>query len=354
MIDVYQAATQMTDESGQSYPFTIDTLLDRALGPEGYYGVFTANMHTDFASSADSDAIVASAQARGVPIVSARQMLTWLDGRNDSSFASITWNANELDFTIEHAAGANGLRAMIPTSSSSGPLTGVRLNGGAVATTTRTIKGREYAFFDAAPGSYEATYAIDETAPVISNVGHTVSANGSATISWVTNEASGSRVDYGTNPNSLTASQSNTTPVTSHSLQLTGLSPDTTYYYRVTSTDDAGNSSTDPTPPTVPRSFTTPAVDNTPPTVALTAPLNGATVSGTTNLTATASDQSGIAGVQFLLDGSPTGAEDTSAPYSLAWNSTTVANGTHTLAARARDGATNTATSTELSFSLCM
>ena len=47
MIDVYQAATQMTDESGQTYPFTIDTLLDRALGPEGYYGVFTANMHTD-------------------------------------------------------------------------------------------------------------------------------------------------------------------------------------------------------------------------------------------------------------------------------------------------------------------
>ena len=52
MIDVYQAATQMTDESGQTYPFTIDTLLDRALGPEGYYGVFTANMHTDNATSA--------------------------------------------------------------------------------------------------------------------------------------------------------------------------------------------------------------------------------------------------------------------------------------------------------------
>ena len=89
MIDVYQAATQMTDESGQSYPFTIDTLLDNALGPEGYYGVFTANMHTDNASLRGSDAIVASAQARGVPVVSARQMLTWLDGRNGSSFGSI-------------------------------------------------------------------------------------------------------------------------------------------------------------------------------------------------------------------------------------------------------------------------
>jgi hypothetical protein len=48
MIDVYQAATQMTDESGQTYPLHIDTLLNRALGPEGYYGAFTANMHTDF------------------------------------------------------------------------------------------------------------------------------------------------------------------------------------------------------------------------------------------------------------------------------------------------------------------
>ena len=63
MIDVYQAATQMTDESEQTYPFTIDTLLDRALGPEAYYGVFTANMHNDNVSSAGADAIVASAQA---------------------------------------------------------------------------------------------------------------------------------------------------------------------------------------------------------------------------------------------------------------------------------------------------
>ena len=47
MIDVYQSATQMTDESGQTFPFTINTLLDRALGATGYYGIFNANMHTD-------------------------------------------------------------------------------------------------------------------------------------------------------------------------------------------------------------------------------------------------------------------------------------------------------------------
>ena len=103
MIDVYQAATQMTDESGQTYPFNVDTLLDKALGAEGYYGAFTANMHTDSASHAGSDAIVASAQARGVPVVSARQMLEWLDGRNASSFESLAWNGNTLSFTSRSA-----------------------------------------------------------------------------------------------------------------------------------------------------------------------------------------------------------------------------------------------------------
>ena len=48
------AATQMTDESGQTYPYTIDTLLDRALGAEGYYGAYTVNAHTDSATSPTS------------------------------------------------------------------------------------------------------------------------------------------------------------------------------------------------------------------------------------------------------------------------------------------------------------
>ena len=47
MIDVYEATSQMTDESGQQYPFTVDTLLDRAVGAEGYYGAYVINAHTD-------------------------------------------------------------------------------------------------------------------------------------------------------------------------------------------------------------------------------------------------------------------------------------------------------------------
>jgi hypothetical protein len=159
LIDVYQATSQMTDESGQPFPATVNTLLDRALGPEGYYGVFTANMHTDFVDSPGSDAIVASAQARGVPIVAARQMLEWLDGRNGSSFTSLTWNGVALGFSIDVAIGANGLQAMVPAQFAGRVLTGLSLDGASVNVTLRTIKGVQWATFAAAPGTYQATYA---------------------------------------------------------------------------------------------------------------------------------------------------------------------------------------------------
>ena len=268
MIDVYQAATQMTDESGQTEPLNINSLLDKALGPEGYYGVFTANMHTDNASHPGSDAIVASAQSRGVPIVSASQMLQWLDGRNGSSFNSLSWSGNKLDFTIDVGAGANGLRGMVPTTSAVGALTDVKRNGTSIPTTTQTIKGVHYAFFDAAAGSYEATYAVDDAAPLISNLAQVVQANGNATVTWDTNEPSDSRVDYGTNPSSLASSQSSSAPVSSHSVQLNGLDPNTTYYYRVTSSDAAANSSTEPPGAQSPRSFTTPSTNLTDTTAA--------------------------------------------------------------------------------------
>ncbi len=268
MIDVYQATTQMTDESDQSYPFTIDTLLDRAIGTEGYYGVFTANMHTDSASHAGSDAIVASAQARGVPVVSARQMLEWLDGRNGSSFGSLSWSGNKLSFTIDVGAGANGLRAMVPTQSAVGALTGVKRGGNAIATVTRTIKGVEYAFFEATAGNYEAAYAVDDTPPVISGVAATPETGATATITWATDEPSDSRVDYGTSSGALGSSVTESAPVTSHTVALTGLTPGTTYHYRVTSIDGAGNPATSPPAADPPATFTTPSASFTDTTVA--------------------------------------------------------------------------------------
>src|SRR5205823_6547035 len=80
-------------------------------------------------------------------------------------------------------------------------------------------------------------------------------------------------------------------------------------------------------------------VDTTPPTVSLTAPAANATVSATITVSANASDNVGVAGVQFQLDGANLGAEDTASPYSISWNTTTASNASHTLTAIARDAA---------------
>jgi len=84
--------------------------------------------------------------------------------------------------------------------------------------------------------------------------------------------------------------------------------------------------------------------DTTPPSVSITSPASGATVSGTITVTASASDDVGVAGVQFFLDGNA-GAEVTTAPYSVAWDTTAATNGSHTITAVARDAAGNRTTS---------
>src|SRR5262252_4057420 len=106
--------------------------------------------------------------------------------------------------------------------------------------------------------------------------------------------------------------------------------------------DAAGNQSSSAVTVTVNNG---PPPDTSPPAVNLTAPSNGATVSGTVTVSASASDNVGVAGVQFTLDGANLGAEDTASPYSVSWNTTGVANGSHTLTATARDAAGNRTTS---------
>src|SRR5207249_278319 len=85
--------------------------------------------------------------------------------------------------------------------------------------------------------------------------------------------------------------------------------------------------------------------DLTPPTVALTAPGAGAFVKGTITVSANASDNVGVVGVSFFVDGAQVGAEDTIAPYTVSWNTAGVADGPHTLTAVARDAAGHTPTS---------
>jgi hypothetical protein len=96
--------------------------------------------------------------------------------------------------------------------------------------------------------------------------------------------------------------------------------------------------------------ITTP--DTVPPTVSVTAPVAGATVSGALSVQATAADDVGVAGVQFSLDGANLGPEVTTAPYTASWDSSAAANGPHTLTAVARDAAGNTTTSAGVSVTV--
>jgi hypothetical protein len=119
------------------------------------------------------------------------------------------------------------------------------------------------------------------------------------------------------------------------------------FVVRVPTTLLPASSTPTPEPPPV-----APTGDTTPPTVSISAPAAGATVSGETVVTANASDNKGVAGVQFYLDGVVLGPEITSSPFGVAWSTSATPNGTHTITARARDAAGNTAMSGGLSVNV--
>lgn len=84
------------------------------------------------------------------------------------------------------------------------------------------------------------------------------------------------------------------------------------------------------------------AGDNQAPVAVLTAPSPLAdALAGTLQLTATASDNVAVAGVEFQIDGVIIGAEDTAAPYAASLDTLAFASGQHVLRARARDVAGN-------------
>jgi hypothetical protein len=192
LIDVYNLPSQMTDESGQSYPATSEALLSAAVGLQGYYGAYTVNAHTDNASNPVHDAVLSSAQSRGIPVVSSVQMLNWLDGRNGSSFSGMAWNGNTLTFSITPGTGANGLQGILPTHSNTAVLTSITGPSGPVAFNVDTIKGIEYGFFSAGAGTYTAAYGSTTTRPTVVSTSPAAGASGvlqSTTFGATFNEA---------------------------------------------------------------------------------------------------------------------------------------------------------------------
>jgi hypothetical protein len=162
-LDIYNSRTQVTVDNGQGASVVrniVDSFLDAANGSLCYYGGFVVNMRSDnYGWSYDgSDNVVVSAQARGFPIVSGRQMVDWVDGCNSSSFGSIIWDGTTLGFTIAVDPRSRNLLAMLPTKIGNTALNGITHNG---ITISHTIKDNQrdnrVCGFTGTSGSYTVT-----------------------------------------------------------------------------------------------------------------------------------------------------------------------------------------------------
>lgn len=143
-----------------------------------------------------------------------------------------------------------------------------------------------------------ATPTPDTTPPVISNIQATGISQNSAVITWTTNEAANSKVNYGLSSSLATSTDIiDSNYITSHSISLTSLMANTKYYYKVVSADNSGNTSTSDI-----QSFTTLALtappDTTPPALsgisANSLTTSGATITWTTNESADSQVEYGL------------------------------------------------------------
>jgi hypothetical protein len=186
------------------------------------------------------------------------------------------------------------------------------------------------------------------TGSTISGVSVTGITQTGATLNWTTSQPTYSQILFGT-----TAAYGNTTTsqmvyTTSHSFPMSGLIAGTTYHYEIIAINSSGISATAPD-----ATFTTLAApDTTAPTVSITNPTSGATLSGSNSITAIASDNVGVTTVQFQIDGTLVGSVDTATPYAYTWDTTTATNGTHTISAIASDAAGNATTAASVSVTV--
>jgi hypothetical protein len=313
--------------------------------PDGKYVLFTSNMNG--ASRSDVFLAEVPAVAEGPDTLPPTVTLT-----APASGAAVSGSAVTLSATASDNVGVAGVQFKrdginLGAEDTAAPFA-IAWNTtlGTAGAHSLTAVARDAAGQTATAAAVSVT--VDNTLPLISTVSaFNISLSG-ATITWATNEASNSQVDYG-----LTTAYGSATPVnasllTAHAMTPTGLVANTLYHYRVKSRDAAGNLAVSGD-----LTFTTlaPGPDTTPPSVSMTAPTAGAIVAGTATVSASATDNVGVVGVQFKLDGANLGAERTAAPYAVTWT-ITASKGTHTLTAVARDTAGNTKTSTAVSVTV--
>ncbi|GEM_PF-2289437 len=164
-----------------------------------------------------------------------------------SSSARITWSTDEpADSQVEYGLNTNygSFSALDPARLTSHAITLTGLAGNTTyhyRVNSKDAAGNLAVSPTAAGGNFTFTTLPDVTPPVISNVTAINITPGTATITWNTDEASDSQVEYGTDTNYGTVSPLDVNRVTAHSVTISGLAATTTYHYRVKSKDATGN-----------------------------------------------------------------------------------------------------------------
>ena len=309
---------------------------------------------------ADIDALTAATASALSGVSSATPSLA-VTPQITTDFGSVSVGASaDRSFTVTNTGGA----ALTGTVASATPFSIV--SGGAFTLSPGTSQTVVARFSPPAAGSFANTVlfnsnastaarsvtgsgaaAADTTPPVISSVTVSSLTSTTATITWTTNEPADAQAEYGLTTAYGTLSAPDSNLVTAHVRALTGLSAGTLYHYRVRSQDASGNLAV-----SADSTFTTIAVDTTAPTISIASPAASAVVSGTITVSATASDNVGVVGVQYKLDGANLSAEQTIAPYAISWDTTAATNAAHTLTAVARDAAGNAATSAPVTITV--
>jgi hypothetical protein len=205
------------------------------------------NMHMDTAKHFGSDQVIAAARTRHVPVITARQMLTWLDNRNNTVFSHMEWVNNKLSFDI--TTSAHNLRVMVPFNSADGELKQVTENGKPVTHTLQTIKGIQYGIFPAATNHYVAIYSGRSPAVTLTNFTITRQED-DARLIWSTSmndRNRGFEIQWSTDVTNWTVldfvAGTGKNPAKNEYQYLDKNLPAGTYYYRLRQVDREGHSS---------------------------------------------------------------------------------------------------------------
>lgn len=206
-----------------------------------------AGLGSDLLTSVGSGSYTVNALDTTAPTLSAGSPSGSLVYTTTSVTMSVTTNENA---TCRFSASAGTAYAsMVSTFSTTG---GTSHSTSITGLTSGNTYTRYIRCQDSAGNSNSADYIVtfsvanvpDTTPPTISAISASSITSSGATISWTTNETSDTQVDYGLTTAYGQSSALNSTLVTSHTVNLTGLSPNTTYNFRVKSRDGSSNLAT--------------------------------------------------------------------------------------------------------------